>query len=820
MKEGVKLSISQIGLYNSQRLSDEAIEGLFVARKKLFSFLLNKVVNEKPTSIPQHYLIIAQRGMGKSTILKRIEVELRKPSYNKQFVPLIFAEEQYNLRNLSEFWLNSLDALADTLEIEKSNDVAEIDLKIKELGGINNQDEVAKSAFQFLIDYSEKSKRRPVLLVDNMSFLFDRLDKPEQHQLRAWLMQNGAPIVVGASAIVIEETFDYGAPFYDAFQIEYLKKLSFDELLEILTNLASITDSNEVLLSIHKELPRLKTLHTLTGGNPRTATMLFRLIVRGFTKELNDDLEALLDEITPLYKARFEELSAQMQIIVDAIALHWDPITIEQLRNETRFENNQLSPQLKRLIEVGWIEKIGAYKAKGGAYQISERFFNIWFLMRRSSRRQKKELYCLSKFLQAFYGDELEKVARKRLGHINEGQNHIAYDLALSLVVKDPEVKYGLKERSNAELEKLAEKDPSIKERFSIQKDSDLDEKSFYLEVKIKLLDILKIDETKADIWFELGWLYNHKLNDFFKAESAYRNAINYSQKNIDYWIELASLYMFDLKKYQEADSSFKTALNINPNNIIALSGLAYLNHASFANYKKAEEYYLKAISLSKSGLEILYTLLAKLYTEHFFDYLKAESYFLKSIKIDEKNSIVWNELGHLYHNNLFRYEDAEKAYLNSIKFNHEDLISKHNLIFLYRDSMNRITDAQQLFDSIDISEELADSYNLNACLFELYKRNEGLASDFLLKAFEAIGNDLPSNTKDDWWRFGSVVVKLGYGQWLLSQMEKAGYDKILSPYFVAIRAMTEKDSEGYLNSKAVEIREPARKLVDIMRKL
>jgi tetratricopeptide (TPR) repeat protein len=175
---------------------------------------------------------------------------------------------------------------------------------------------------------------------------------------------------------------------------------------------------------------------------------------------------------------------------------------------------------------------------------------------------------------------------------------------------------------------------------------------------------------------------------------------------------------MFDLKKYQEADSSFKTALNINPNNIIALSGLAYLNHASFANYKKAEEYYLKAISLSKSGLEILYTLLAKLYTEHFFDYLKAESYFLKSIKIDEKNSIVWNELGHLYHNNLFRYEDAEKAYLNSIKFNHEDLISKHNLIFLYRDSMNRITDAQQLFDSIDISEELADSYNLNACLF------------------------------------------------------------------------------------------------------
>jgi hypothetical protein len=115
----------------------------------------------------------------------------------------------------------------------------------------------------------------------------------------------------------------------------------------------------------------------LTGGSPRTTTMLFKLIINGFAKEINDDLEALLDEITPLYKARFEKLSTQMQVIVDAIALHWDPINLEQLRDATRLGNSQLSPQIKRLLEVGWIESLDAYKAKGKAYQISERFFSI-----------------------------------------------------------------------------------------------------------------------------------------------------------------------------------------------------------------------------------------------------------------------------------------------------------------------------------------------------------------------------------------------------------------------------------------------------------
>ena len=154
MKNKNKLSLSQIGLYNPQRLNDETIEQIFVVRTGIFKQLMDKLQKEKPKGIPQHYLIIGQRGMGKTTLLKRIEVELRKKEYSERFIPLLLPEEQYNLKNLAEFWLNSLDALADTLELEKhSVEVQQVDTKVKELQQISDKTKLAKEAFQFLKSY-------------------------------------------------------------------------------------------------------------------------------------------------------------------------------------------------------------------------------------------------------------------------------------------------------------------------------------------------------------------------------------------------------------------------------------------------------------------------------------------------------------------------------------------------------------------------------------------------------------------------------------------------------------------------------------------
>jgi tetratricopeptide (TPR) repeat protein len=598
-----------------------------------------------------------------------------------------------------------------------------------------------------------------------------------------------------------------------------LNKLSFEELLDVLNNLAKVTNAQEVLVSIYEEIGRLKTIHQLTGGNPRTAVMLFKIIVKGFSKEINDDLEALLDEITPLYKARFEELSTQMQIIVDAIALHWDPMNLEQLRTETRLENNQLSPQLKRLVELGWIEKLDAYKAKGSAYQISERFFNIWFLMRRSSRRQKKELYCLSKFLETFYGDDLHTIAENSLTIKSRSLNHITYNLAMAEVVKDKNLKKQLTDKCHKDLRNEAKENPEIYEKFGLTEDLIGSDKmnQEYLKLEKDYLKQINENSKNDEAWFNMAGLYKD-LKRNIDSEKAYLKAIEINYENGSAWNNLGCLYKNDFLLFDKAEEAFFKAIEFDKSDICPIYNLGVLYQYDLGKYEEAENLYLSVIKISDDDFEV-WSNLGILYQQNFQKYDESEKMFLKAIKLKPKCSSSWNRLGNLYQDNLQKYKEAENAYLEAIAIDENQNIATYNLVFLYRDKLNELKKARHYFDELEIIREVEDSYWLNKSLFDLYDRNEGIAKENLEKGLNKLEITLPINTQDDWWRFGAVVIKLGYGNWFLSILEENGFDTILAPYYVAIKALTEKNSEGYLNSKAVEIREPARKIMEIMKK-
>ncbi|PMD86652.1 hypothetical protein BWI97_26190 [Siphonobacter sp. BAB-5405] len=82
---------------------------------------------------------------------------------------------------------------------------------------------------------------------------------------------------------------------------------------------------------------------------------------------------------------------------------------------------------------MGWVTRLG--KRKAAHYELSERFFNVWYLMRRSSRRQRKDLLWLTRFLQAWFSkNELAKRAQayaislERAYHAHE----LAYGIALA----------------------------------------------------------------------------------------------------------------------------------------------------------------------------------------------------------------------------------------------------------------------------------------------------------------------------------------------------------------------------------------------------
>ncbi len=849
------LTLAKIGVFNPGRLSDAEIESAFVSRIPLFQYIFKKITAEPAGSIPQHHLLVGQRGMGKTTMLMRLAAELRKEPYKNDFIPLNFPEEQYNIDKLAKFFLNCLDALADALDKEKQAMLtAELDAEIQTL--VKQQQADANTVFAVFEKWIKKINRRPVLLVDNLNLVFDKISQAEQHQLRAILMSNGAPIMMGASASLMDEVNEYSAPFYDAFQISYLKKLSFAESLDILRNLATLTNKAHLGFAASQHRGRLEALYHLAGGTPRTIVLLFPLIQEGFSTDIQTDLDALLDMVTPLYKARFEELSPQLQIVLDATALHWDPISLEQLREVTQLGNNVVGPQLKRLVDTGWLEKLKSGEVRGNLYELSERFFNIWYLMRRSSRRQKRELYCLSRFLETFYGQEVQTIALRRLACENNSSEHIAIDLALAEALKDGELREKLRKKNYLELLRLSRQDKDILKNFEIpgellekegleilndaigllyKEEYDLAiEKINHVnsligenQLSYGLLDAIYSKkglqevaerystalsrlggEDNEFLWLLLGKVNHLALENYKLAEEDYRRVLNINAKNIEVCNLLGLLYRDRLHNYSQAEQAFLKGIAIKPKSLGIWLNLGVLYAAYQNRYQEAEKAYLNAIKINKNHF-YSWQHLGHLYTNSLQRFEEAEKAYLQAISLNPKLSSAWNHLGNLYSDHLHNYAEAEKAYQMATTLD-SDAVSEYNLIFLYRDKTGQIAKAKELFDNLKKTEELADSYWLNAALFDYYEGNTGLAKNHIIKALEHIKEELPQHTKDDWWRAGAVIAKLGYTNHYLSILESTGHDIILRPYYEAIKAF-EKGNELYFNSLAAEVREPAK---------
>lgn len=628
------LSLNRISIYMPHRLNDEELIQGFIARNDVFEALIESLSDETPDSIPQHYLIIGQRGMGKTTLLRRIDVELRKNGAFNHLIPLAFPEEQYNLDRLSKLWLNCLDALADTLEVEGNKPlVEEMDETIQKLSKITDDTELAEKAFDYLKTTTTQLNRRPVLLIDNLNQVLDSLKENEQWQLRNLITKAGSPVLLGASTEPVQ--YEYQAPFYDAFRVFLLEKLSFEEVKDLLRSLSEKTGETELLKKMNTETARLRTLYALTGGNPRTTVMLFQVFAKGFSASVYEDLDALLEAVTPLYKARFEELSAQLQVVVDAIALHWDPIRLDDLRELTRLDNPQLSPQLKRLKEVGWINQMEGFKRKNGkeskgtVYEISERFFNVWYLMRRSSRRQRRELMCLAKFLEVFYGEDIEKAARYYLQETAKGINHATYGLAMAEAMKNHPLSKDLKYKA---MEDLLEKNTleEVKLLFEISEDYINEKEKFFIE-EIKLAynnknyeKIIEISDKWIKLFTNNASAYNNRgfafgeLKEYEKAIVDYTKAIELDGNYVDAYNSLGNIYLDILKEYEKAREIFIKAIAIDQNTVSPKFNLIFLLRDKLHNMQEAKKWFEEVKKIDYSEIIDSYNLIEAVFA--FYD--------------------------------------------------------------------------------------------------------------------------------------------------------------------------------------------------------
>lgn len=175
---------------------------------------------------------------------------------------------------------------------------------------------------------------------------------------------------------------------------------------------ADILGDDSVPRAIEQAPERVAALRILTGGNPRLVKLGYRVLREGLGGDLRRDLERLLDEATPFFKHRIDSLAKEARRAFDAIARRWDPVTVDDIRKELRKPSNYVSAQIKRLIDEGFVEEVSGDKKK--LYQVSERFYNIYYLWR-LSREGRRKLRWLVGFMQTFYRRKDYKEWARRL---------------------------------------------------------------------------------------------------------------------------------------------------------------------------------------------------------------------------------------------------------------------------------------------------------------------------------------------------------------------------------------------------------------------
>ena len=429
-----------ISKYNPHLWSAEQLRAIFVARKNELADLQHTLRTTPPEMVGQHFLLVGARGMGKSTLMRRLALAVEDdPELSIAWLPLRFPEEQYTVATLGQFWANVLDSLADALQ-HLGLPVNELDVAAERIATLPAAEQ-ADACLATIDHCADERGQRLLLLVDNTDLLLHNIGRDAHWVLRATLQSNPRLFWVGGSYQSLEAESNYHNAFFDFFRVIILRPLRLEEMALALQALAE-TFGGEVArqemdrqLTAHPE--RLPTLRQLSGGNPRTTVMLYEILANGQNGSVRSDLEALLDNMTPLYKSRMDSLADLPRKLFAHILEHWAPISVGELASVSQVLNTSISPQLKRLELDGLIEKTSLHGTTRSGYQAAERFFNIWYLMRFSSRRQRSRLGWLVEFMRLWFSsDELCTLAQQRMmhdGHADLRSNHDwEYDRALA----------------------------------------------------------------------------------------------------------------------------------------------------------------------------------------------------------------------------------------------------------------------------------------------------------------------------------------------------------------------------------------------------
>ncbi len=767
-----------ISKYNPHLWSAEQLRSIFVARQNELADLLRTLRGTAADTVGQHTLLVGARGMGKSTLMQRLALEVEEDEALRQcWLPVRFPEEQYTVCSVSQFWANVLDWMIDALE-RRGLPTDALDAAAERIAAlpVAEQAQACLSAIDASVD---SHGQRLLLLVDNTDLLLRNIDRKEHWALRETLQSNPRLLWVGGSYQMLESGSDYHDAFLDFFRTIELRPLKLEEMQQALLALALTFGGEPAREAMQQQLDRhperLPTLRQLSGGNPRTTVMLYALFANGHQGDVRRDLEVLLDEMTPLYKARMDALAEQQCKLLAHVLEHWAPISLGVLAEVSQIPKGTISGQLARLEQEGLIERAALHGTTRSGYQAAERFFNIWYLMRFSPRRQRVRLSWLVEFMRLWFSpDELCGMARQRMNGVAATarcSHDWDYDRALSdALPEDQPERHGLRwamlkqlQANRAQLQEIFDLDgvdqefrgaddylrrlqalpPKLRECPHLHTEEERQHwvtavmGSFSLSLEEKERVAAAVPTLSLSQVSELQQVFANEVQDL-QAPGCFGEdwpAVHAAILRYDLFPDMPDShlafeqirpffpghpqalwllcdFLYKAHKDEWCLKAHQLLQRLQPEDAQLAQLCGWLLHVKLGRYAEAEAAYRQAIALDEKDA-LPWNNLGKLLEDHLGRYAEAEAAYRQAIVLDEKNAWPWSNLGSLLQEHLGRYAEAEAAYRQAIALDEKVALPWNGLGNLLQYHLGLYPEAEAAYrQAIALDEKYAAPWN------------------------------------------------------------------------------------------------------------
>lgn len=393
-----------VHIYRPQRTQPEVLEQTFVAREPLMGDILDRLRIWKPGASRQHHLLIGPRGIGKTNFLQLAAHRLRTEDHlRSKWEPVILPEDFYGLSKISDLLLESLRLLAE------STGSSDLDRAFSENRYDSDEMRVSDRCLDAFRDFHRQNGRGVVLMIENLDRLIERQKKGriEAHRLRRILIEEDWLVTICTSPTYLDAVSNPDEPFFDFFKVQSLTELSPEQQEEMLRRLASQDPHVDFDEFLDHFRPRLRALYHFTGGNPRLTVMLYDLLIHRDVGQVLNELDLLLDQLTPFYQDRMKEISEQEAKVLETMALLPEGCTPTELARQVRLDPGSVRATFTRLERAGYIRR-EERRRKQTIYLIPERFFRIWHQMNHS-RAARGQIQYLLEFFSTWYANQGER---------------------------------------------------------------------------------------------------------------------------------------------------------------------------------------------------------------------------------------------------------------------------------------------------------------------------------------------------------------------------------------------------------------------------